>query len=245
MFALGKHKVLSGNPTIEEIAGHTADFFMSDWKTSYNYNQLKPIISKSKEIDQEWLKKSAFLKSTLYVQSLAAANETWRLDEIDETTRKELKTWDGRGGFCIYTSVLLWCLLYESGLFEDDQLKLVQGFYKHPTQGFLTQLIAKPPPLQIGLHSWVHADGRVLDFSIIQERSCFDFNGEAYIMGNIPKGMELVGWEEGKVTVKKYAREIAKESGFNYYDWVMYHKLQANFKVGEMLRKWDANDGHK
>lgn len=234
MFESRKHEVLSDNPTIKEIAGHAARFFTDDWKTSYDYNKQEPIIAKSKKLDKIIFREKEFIKILIYIQMLAEYTDSCNWEKVDERAENELKTWDGKGGFCIYISVLLWCLLYETGMFEDDQLKLIQGYYNHPTQGAIAQLI-KGQPLQIGIHAWIQVDGCVMDFAIVQERSCFNFDSEPIIMGKIPEEMQLVGWEEGRNIVEEYAKEIVQESDTNYYDWIKYHNNQAEIMTRRIL----------
>jgi len=230
---LGKHAVLSENPTIEEIAQHTIGFFEADWKVSRKYivDEVKPY--KSKPINNSKIK-SQFATIYLYLEFITNHYAEYKFDGIPELAQKELYTWDNKGGFCIYSSILSFCLLYEDGIFNNDDLKLVQGFYKHPTQGILQLLNCTGQ--QVGIHAFITADGAVIDFGICQEKCVFDFDG--YILGDIPEGMELYGWEEDFQIVKAYAREIARESGMTYRNWIERHKYDSLLVAKEALKNY-------
>lgn len=78
---------------------------------------------------------------------------------------------------------------------------------------------------------------KLLDLSIIQEEGMFDFPSMPIIIEEIPHGMELTGWQEGKDTVKKYAHQIAQEQNMKYYEWIYYHKLQVNKMILKYMQK--------
>lgn len=228
---------LGPTPTKEKIEMHTARRYKDKWITSYDYETTESKEYKSKEIPEIKTQNKDFIMCSLYAQDLAEKMTYWKFEEMDEIGRAEITRWEKDGGYCIYLSVLYLSLLYETGVFSFDEMKLVQGYYRHPMHGMLANFIEQPPE-QIGLHTWMHAGGAVIDFSIIQEECCFDFPGDPYIMGEIPEKMQLIGWEEGKDTIKKYARQIAKESNMTYYEWINYHRNNAAKVAREKMEEY-------
>jgi hypothetical protein len=228
----GKHAILSDNPTIEEIATHTAGFFEADWKTSKKYIVDDLQTYQSKAIKQSRFN-SQFATTFIYVSEITSNFGDNKFDGIPKLALNELLRWDGKGGFCIYSAVLSYCLLYENGAFNKDELKLVQGFYKHPTEGILQLFNFNNQ--QVGLHAFITADGSVVDFAICQERCVFNFDGS--ILGELPDGMELYGWEEDFSIVKEYAREIARESGLTYRQWINGHSWDSLIVAKDEIKK--------
>lgn len=218
---------ISSNTTEEEIAKIIGLTFKTQWKTSYDYEMIKPTCFISKEIIDKLRLNNDAINSLSYMSKLAAIGDYLTYEDLSKypILQEEVIRWNHNGGFCIYLSVVLWCLLYEFGVASEAELKLVQGYYKHPVGGWLGQ---QRPDLQgkleQGLHAWITLNGAVLDLSICQERTMFVFPDGPWIIGTIPDGMHLVGWEEPKSIVKDYARIIAKESGLTYYSWITKHK---------------------
>lgn len=229
-----KYAVLSENPTSEEISEHTAGFFELDWKISkkYIFDDLQTYQSKS--LNYKLRRNPQFATICLYMAFITNQYGNYKFDEIPKLAFNELSAWDGKGGFCIYSSVLSFCLLYENGIFNVDELRLVQGYYKHPTQGLLSVLTESK--WQVGLHSFITAQGSVIDFGICQEMCVFDFDG--YILGDIPDGMEMYGWEEDITIVKAYAREIARESGMTYREWINRHNMDSLLVAREEIKNY-------
>lgn len=209
----------------EELIDFAAGIFKSKWKTSYDYQNTDPIRFKSLPIDKKILNHTDFMSAAVYISELTQKALSYRWNEIEGLAGKELKAWDANGGLCIYLSILHFCLLLESKAVKEDELCLVQGFYRHPTHGILS--IFSNLETQCGVHSFISVQGAVVDLSIQQEESTFEFGERNFIIGDIPDEMELVGWTEGKHLVKQYAREIARSSGLNYFEWIERHQLNA------------------
>jgi hypothetical protein len=209
----------------EELAEFAAGIFKSKWKTSYDYQSRDPISFKSLPIDEKILKHTDFMSSAVYISDLTEKALKYRWNEMKGLAGKELKAWDANGGLCIYLSILHFCLLLESKAVKEDELCMVQGFYRHPTHGILS-LIANLAT-QCGVHAFISVQGAVVDFSIQQEASTFEFGENEFIIGDIPDEMEMVGWTEGKHLVKQYAREIARSSGLNYFEWIEQHRMNS------------------
>lgn len=229
------------NPT-EENANVTFSKVLNEsekWVTGYDYSKIDPVEYKSKKMPGSKKRNFELASSLFYVQSISECIEYWKTETLDKQVSDEVEKWNNEGMLCAYTSVLLWCLLYENGVFNADEMRMVQGYYRHIDQGILATLglFGDKPIYQCGLHAWVEVSGSVIDLSIVQEQSTFNFPGLPAIVEDIPAGMELSGWREGKETVKKYARQIAKEQNMNYYEWINYHKLQAEKMAREHLEK--------
>lgn len=227
---------LGKNPTKEDIEKHCINLFKEKWHTGYDYFSKESKVFESKEIPIEYQKNSYYTMCVLYCQELAQKACEFDYEDLDPIVRKELSTAEEKGGFCIYLSVLLYCLFSKLKVFKDEELRLVQGYYRHPMQGILSSFIEDPPD-QLGLHSWITACDAVMDFSILQEESCFNFPDGAYIVEYIPEGMTLIGWEEEKKTVLQYAYDISKSSNMNYFEWIDYHMKQAAKISTEILEK--------
>ena len=212
----------------EELSVFVSKIYMDKWKTSHDYQTNKPVNFKSKEIDPKILCNPQFIAFSFYVNHLIEKAIAYRFNELGEMVGKEFKEWDSRGGLCIYTSILHYCLLLESKVIPEKDIQLIQGFYSHPTHGILS-LISNLQN-QAGLHAFITVGGSVVDFSINQESNTFDFPDGPFIIGDIPDEMNLGGWIEGKDVAKKYAREIARSHGLNYYEWIDKHIKNA-FKI--------------
>jgi len=219
----------------EELVDFAAGIFKSNWKTSYDYQKTDPIIFQSLPIDGKILKHTDFMSSAVYISELTQKALSYRWNEIEGLAGKELKAWDAKGGLCIYLSILHFCLLLESKAVREDELCMVQGFYRHPTHGILS--IFSNLAIQSGVHAFISVQGAVVDFSIQQEASTFDFGEKEFIIGDIPDEMEMVGWTEGKHLVKQYAREIARSSGLNYFEWIEQHKINSYKLASKELNK--------
>jgi hypothetical protein len=212
----------------DKIGDYVAGVYMEKWKTSYDYKKTVPIHFENKLIDTKVINHPEFLSAALYVEFLITNMLNFEFKNIEEWARKEIREWDKRGGLCLYVSVVQWCLLYESTIIPEEKLKYIQGFYSHPSHGVLS--IFENTATQSGLHAFLTIDDAVVDFSIKQEECCFNFEEGAFILGKIPKNMNLSGWPEGKNVVKQYAREMAKFSGLTYYEWIEKHRSYA-FKI--------------
>lgn len=219
----------------EELAEFAAEIFKSKWKTSYDYQSTDPIKFQSLPIDEKILKHTDFMSAAIYISELTQKALSYRWNEIEGLARKELKAWDANGGLCIYLSILHFCLLLESKAVKEDELCLVQGFYRHPTHGILS--IFTNLEMQCGVHSFISVQGAVVDFSIQQEESTFEFGERNFVIGDIPDEMEMVGWTEGKYLVKQYAREIARSSGLNYFEWIEQHQVNSYKLARKELNK--------
>lgn len=224
----GGNVKLSENPTIEEITNHNIAMFKERWRCGYDYSTVQVKQYPGEEVDLDKATNAKLIATTLYCNQAACAPLGRQKVKLPEQLRKEAMHWDAEGGFCIYTSVLAYCLFYEFGVFEKEQMRLIQGFYKHQLREDFSNLIPFGK-LQVGLHSFLLVDKSVFDFSlIIQEEYFFDFKDTGlFIMGKVPEGMELWGFEEEHQIIKEYAREIAKESGQTYAEWIAYHKHHA------------------
>lgn len=225
-----------------EITDNVIEYFDEKWFTSYQYTKenLKPFrgdnLSKLIKIHP------GFIASMAYVGQLAERLINHDLKGIDSVVMKELNHWDDKGGYCIYISILHYCLIRELVPIDADRVKFIQGYYKHPVQGLFKRFIPESMN-QAGLHAYLTIDNAVVDFSIIQEAVCFDFPDGAYILGKVPELMELYGWEESHETVLKYAREIGMGSGMTYKEWITFHKIKAidfaKFELQNYIKNYD------
>ena len=210
----------------EELKATIAKKFMEKWKTSHDYFKVRPVEFSSNEMDKKVLMHSEFMPICYYATFLMEKMLEFNFTAIRDDVRQEILEWDGNGGLCLYVSILVYCLMIDRKIVAPERLKLVQGYYIHPTYGILS--IFDNMKIQSGLHAFLLLDEKiVIDLTINQEACVFDFKGYDFILGELPEEMRLAGWCEGKNLVKEYAREIARGKGLYYFDWLENHFVYA------------------
>lgn len=183
------------------------------WKTSFNYLTFKPKHFFSKPLI---IPERSRLDFSKYVEYCFLLSNTF-------TDKDDVAKYKNNYGTSIYFSAVLYWLLIHYGVLSEKGLKFCQGYYRYKTKD--------GSKFRAGMHTWLTFYGSVIDVTIWQEQDNFDFNNSAHtsiIAGNIPKGLNLAGFEEDKSLIKEYARRFAKDSGFTFHDWLSLHKHQAD-----------------
>jgi hypothetical protein len=228
-----------GQPNLEDLKNHSHKMFKGRWKTAFTPSmELKEF--NSGEIEEEFRIHPAFAKNVPY--TLGAFSEVATNIRVDENLpHDEVNKWDRKGGLCIYLSVLLYWLLRENGIPEKD-VKLCQGFYKHNLRKDFPEMLIGGPfgRIQTGIHSWITYQGNIIDVTIGQQESVFDFEGSPYVMGEIPEGLHYYGWEEPEQIAKDYARMIARENGQNFFKWIEEHNMKSYRYIDKTMQEMIA-----
>lgn len=221
---------ITDDQTDESLINFTTDVYNKIWHTSHDYRITEPVYFESKKISNKIMLDAQFMAIAIYISFLTDKMLEFDFTAIEQFTGTEILEWDKKGGLCIYLSVLHYCLLLETRIVKEEDLKFIQGFYSHPSHGIMS--IFANCITQSGLHAFITVENAIVDFSIKQEACVFNFeDGNEFIMGRIPYEMMLGGWIEGKQIAKKYAREIAKVSGINYFEWIDKHMIYA-YEIG-------------
>ena len=223
----------------EQMLELTISTFENKWRMSHDYRRAAPTVFESFPLDFEIKSNTEFMSFVCYLAFLNESMVTGKHSAMDEWLRKEVVEWDRRGGLCIYTSVLLWCLIRENNIVADSELKYIQGLYNHPTNHSVMATIDNITN-HTGLHAFITLKGAVVDFSIIQEGYVFNLGDYPFIIGEIPSEMILNGWTESEDIVKQYAREIAGFSGMTYHEWIAKHNKYAYETLLTELSKNEA-----
>lgn len=191
--------------------------FKNGWKTTFEYTKYSPRLFYEKPLAIPEVSRIDFAKYTYYCFLLSHD-----FVEKDEAARYKAC------GVSIYCSVVLYWLLVQYGVVSEKRLKFCQGYFKYKTR-------ADTPPqsrYRVDMHAWLCYDGSVIDITIWQQQEGFDFLKKGFeipvIMGKIPAGLSLFGYEEEKSLAKEYARRFAKESELTFSEWINYHKKQAD-----------------
>jgi hypothetical protein len=175
------------------------------------------------KIPLETLKNPFFQFITRYVGSMFDDIEFNTFKTRNMATR-EMQYYDHEGGLCIYMSVLAYTLFMEFEVLKENQLYLVQGYYRHDAREdnpFATLFGSS----QAGVHAWLNIKDAVYDLSIGQEKTVFDFKGTPFILGKVPEGMDLRGFVEPRKVVKEYQEKFAKAQNMSIREWTLQHKL--------------------
>lgn len=212
----------------ETLIKFVSKIFKEKWNTSFDYQTIEPIHFETNDLPIKIMADEKFMAYCLYISELIDKMLDFDFQSIKpEWIRKEIMSWDQKGGLCIYLAVLHYCLIYQTGILDESRLKFIQGFYNHPTTEQISMLFFGDKSNQSGLHAFLAIDNCVVDFAIKQEACVFDFGDHQFILGQIPSMMKLGGWQEDLSIVKKYAREIAKSSDMTYIEWIKKHMLVA------------------
>lgn len=208
-------------------------FFEEKWKTTFrdNHKTLKKF--KGSKYDSSYLLKQPLVYHfTMYIRDIYYyITHVNTIGEIPKHVKNEIAEYERKGGQCIYLSVLLYNMLHRKGI-GNGSLKYCQGYYSHRCRedNPLGRLLGE---YHMGLHAWVELNHSVIDISIKQEDTFFDFKDEEFIFGEVPEGLRFIGYEETHIVAKEYARDIAKFSEMNYFEWIDSH-IQAAINNSEV-----------
>lgn len=192
---------------------------------------------KGKPFKTEELRQPAFIKVVLYVGDLFRGLENYvpspSLDQFDPRIEQELRKWESEGELCLHLTVISYFLFEKYGVFNDKEMKLVQGYFWHEARkdNPLAMALAN---IHVGIHSWLSVKGRVIDLTIGQEEMFFDFKGQSVIMGEVPDGMLLKGFEEPKKVVQKHLKRYADYLGMTPEEYINFHHKEATRFVNSL-----------
>ena len=224
------------NLSENEIMQKFYEVFKEKWFVSYDYVKTAPIHFKSKDIDIKL--NHNFTEALHYCNSTSYKICNYDFEVMHKVLRKEVEHYEMIGGSCIYNAVLLYNLLIHNKVCDPEDLNLVQGYYKHKVREDypLASIFGKT---HRGLHTWLSYKGAVIDCMIAsQEGKFFDFGDIPIILGIMPEGFELIGYEEPYETVKKYTKQIIKNSRIGYKSWIEIHNTMSKLEFLEELKNY-------
>lgn len=216
-----------------DIVRHLCDtLYDNGWQTSYDYLKYQPKIFSSKPLVTPKGTMRDLVKYIDYCYLLSRNSH-----QKDEASR-----YSKNRGLSIYTSVVLYWLLSFWGVVDERKLKYYQGYFRYKTKG---DDAGSSPRYRAGMHAWLSYQDSVIDVTIWQQENFFDFKKRGFnlpaILGDLPDGLGLVGFEEYSSLVKDYARGFAKDSGMTFYDWIDYHRQQAELLHEVRIQEPDNN----
>lgn len=192
------------------------------WKTTFNYLVYRPKQFFSKPLIIPGGSSFEFKK---YMDYCYLLSNTF-------TKKDEVARYQEKNGISIYFSVVLYWLLVSFGVLNEKKLRFCQGYFTYKLEDSPT------PRYRAGVHAWLCYNGSTIDVTIWRQKAGFDFEKHGFnpplIVGELPEGLEWFGFDENKSLVKEYARKFARESGKTFYEWVNFHKEQADL-LHEML----------
>lgn len=245
---LGDELILNGKLSSSELKKTIYDLFKKNWVVSkedfsevrfINYSNLR-YCPKCSNIDIDLEKLQHYIIYVNYLNIFSTDS-----DENDENLflPREYIEYDKKGGACIYSSVLLYCMLYFNKVCSKEDMAYIQGYYKYNMNQGIFSLISNEID-KIGLHSFMRIGTAIIDTSIVvQNIDTFDFEGKFLIFGDVPKGITLVGYEETFETVMKYANIFKDLNGFkSIEEWVEAHtknSIDLSFNLKEIIENED------
>lgn len=209
MFTVTKHDI------VDFVYDHLNKF---GWKTTFNYLVYRPKQFYNKPLA---IPDGSFLEFKKYVDYCYLLSKNF-------TQKDEAARYEEKNGISIYFSVVLYWLMVSFGVVNEKKLKFCQGYFTYK----LEENPSTTPRHRAVVHAWLCYDGSTVDVTIWRQKEGFDFERCGFtppvIMGEIPEGLELFGFAENKSLSKEYARKFARESGKTFYEWVNFHKQQAD-----------------
>jgi len=215
------------------------NYIRKNWHSRIK-NEKELTAYKGKDLEASIKKNPEFMKTVMYIAELFESSE-WnnravKLPTFHEKIRKELVKWEENGELCLYLSVACYALLEKSQVFNDREMKLIQGYFLHKpdTDNALARMMGDT---HVGIHAWISIKGSVLDLSIGQERDFFNFNEVAVVMGKVPEGMTFKGYQEPKKVLQKHIQKYAKFAELSEEEWRQLHLNESNKKFAEFLQE--------
>ncbi|MGE6347897.1 hypothetical protein ACQKIY_25515 [Bacillus mycoides] len=202
------------------------------WISGYSYRKKSPKQYHKATLPDSLKANKDVYKNAHYVSEIYLKGSKYQLPQ-DEVERYN---WN-EGLICAYTSVLFYALMREDGIVDANNMKYVQGFYKHKARADIPELMMQiiGGRTQIGIHAWVAIGNVVFDFTIEQQGHVFDLK-QSVVIGDIPKGFEYHGYVEKEETVDKYIEMFAENAGLTPKLWILKHKIHALETMADKLR---------
>jgi len=214
------------------------DISFERFNKSYHYETGREIESKSKALPEKFINNKTFMQHIHYGQTLALSYLNDNFNELDTKLKNEITAAEEEGGLCIYVSIVLYCLLIESRLVNIKDIDYMQGYYKHELRKDFPLFIPFGKN-HLGLHSFLKVKGSTIDVCIVpQEQMFFDFGDEDIILGNIPDGLELIGFKESFGTVMEYVKKYTEKADLTYNQWIRYHQLNSEIIMLQAAKRY-------
>ncbi|MEX3623540.1 hypothetical protein [Viridibacillus arvi] len=228
---IGERDIVIGNKINEKvIVEGTYKIFKDNWKVSSSYKKKRSDEMISKKLDTSILGN----KYMNYVKTLYCMLEEYSFKHISKEIGEELIYWESKGGMCIHLSVLLYKLLEIQNSVSASHLKFYQGFYWFELRCDFPSFIGFSKN-QIGMHSWLTYKGSLIDITSNQNKTVFDFKGEDFVLGKIPQGYLLKGFDETSL-VNEYAKMFAQKGNYeSVEEWLTAHMGQYKKLLEEIL----------
>lgn len=214
-------------------------YLKDEWDSKLR-NEKELFTYKGKPLVPETMKNPNFIKVVIYIGELFRSceynNRSELLPQFDERIRKELIHWESEGQLCLHLTILSYFLFEEFGLFTDKEMKLVQGYYFHEARRD-NPLAVAIGNIHVGIHSWLSVKGSVIDLTIAQEREFFDFKGMDVILGEVPEGMLLKGFQEPRKIAQRHLLRYANYIGLTPKEYLSLHKEECSSLFAKTLLK--------
>jgi hypothetical protein len=220
---------------------------MKLWKAGYEYTPSNLLNFEPKQLTLTKVQEEAIFRNFNYVH-IGAMNAIYGVtpDEnrkrpdntkLDELFFNEIYEMNVNKYLCLYTAVLLFCLLSREPELDPKKLRYVQGFLMtNPSDSYRT-----PNGEKIDIMFTVHAfntyDGAVLDTNVSQVERYRDHElDKEYVIGVDGARPEIFshhGFFEYPGTVNHYVKLFSKKAGMTKEQWLMHHHKNA-FKFSQL-----------
>lgn len=137
---------------------------------------------------------------------------------------EEVSYWEKEHGYCVYISILFYTLMEKLEPKKVKSIAYYQGFSDIETSNPMARMIFGAR--QVGFHSWLTYDNKVLDLTAHQyvHSVKFDFdNPYNFLMGNLPEGFRLAGFKETAQTINQYQEMFANQAQLSVEEWIQRH----------------------
>jgi hypothetical protein len=222
--------------SFEDKVKHVQATIDGTWFQSYEYKKSKAIVFVSKPVPP--VKKEELFRLNCFYVNLLFQEFNKKDSELllHQGVKDEVSFWNDEGGLCIYLSVVLYALLTEDNICNRHDLRFVQGVTSYHATNPMVQAMFGNAEM-VNFHAWLSYKGTVLDFSVGQEAEFIDLGDSGSIMGEIPKGMTMIGFKENDKTVERYIKRFAEHRNMTEKQWIIEHKLCSLEVFKEMLER--------
>lgn len=229
------YRILSDNPTIEEIAGFSIELLNKKFiPAKFDLGDLE-VFKGSRAIMPE--EQAHFLTVIYYL--IEGVSSCFDGSDMPKMLKEEIIYHDEKGDLCLFISFVARALFEALHVFGHRKIRIIQGFYKHELRKDFPNIIPMGK-IQSGIHSFLEVEGCIIDLSLVyQIKDFFEFApGDLFIYGRVPKGLELYGWEIPEIGIDKYFIDVAHSHNLSMGEYMHKHYKTAQFYT------LDAVKGH-